>query len=149
MPSCDMCGKETSLVTADVEGVEMRVCSPCSKFGTVKAESTMLQFQPKKIHKDPALRVISNYASVVRQTREKRNLSQEDFARFLQERESIVAKWEQGKMQPSVEVARRLEKLLGISLIEDDADVFFTKKKTFSNSQAFTLGDFIKVRKKP
>ena len=143
-----MCGKETVLVTADVENVEMKVCQNCSRFGVVRQKADAPHFQQQKMHKDPALKVTANYASIVRQIREKRGLSQEDFAKYLQERESIVAKWEQGKMQPSVEVARRLEKLLGIALIEDDADVSFTKEKTSSNSQAFTLGDFIKVRKK-
>ncbi len=147
MACCDMCGKETSLVTAEVENVEMKVCQNCSRFGVVRQKADVPHFQQQKMHKDPALKVTANYASIVRQIREKRGLSQEDFAKFLQERESIVAKWEQGKMQPSVEVARRLEKVLGVSLVVEDIEQSFEKEKS-ARSEGFTLGDFMKVRKK-
>ncbi|MBI2627673.1 helix-turn-helix domain-containing protein, partial [Candidatus Nomurabacteria bacterium] len=68
-------------------------------------------------------------------------------ARYLQERESIVAKWEQGKMQPSVDIARRLERILGLSLVVEDVEQAFEKEKN-SKPEGFTLGDFMKVRKK-
>ena len=32
---CEMCGKETNLVRARIEGAEMTVCEKCSRFGTV------------------------------------------------------------------------------------------------------------------
>ena len=75
-------------------------------------------------------------------------MSQEDFAKFLNERESIVAKWEQGSLRPRIDTARRLERKLGIRLVEkeeetsEDVDVPKVKK------DEFTLGDFIKVRKR-
>lgn len=147
MSSCDMCGKETALVTAEVENVDLKVCQNCARFGVVRQKADVPHFQPQKMHKDPALRVTANYASIVRQIREKRGLSQEDFAKFLQERESIVAKWEQGRMQPSVEMARRLEKILGVSLIVEDVEQAFEKENK-NRADGFTLGDFVKVRKK-
>ena len=99
MVSCDMCGRQGGLVTAEVEGVEMKVCQNCSKYGTVRRRPDAVNFAHKKMHKEQPFRVVSSYASVLRQAREKQGLSQEDFARFLQEKESIVAKWEQGRMQ--------------------------------------------------
>lgn len=142
-----MCGRQGGLVTADVEGVEMTVCQNCSKFGTVKRRAETAHVSQKKMHKEQPFMVISNYASVLRQAREKQELSQEDFARFLQEKESIVAKWEQGRMQPSVEVARKLEKILGVSLVVEDVEQSFEKENK-NRTDGFTLGDFIKVRKK-
>ena len=43
--------------------------------------------------------------------------------------------------------AWKLEKLLNVSLIEEDIELPEVKKKS-SASGGFTLGDFIKVRKK-
>ncbi|HLD79981.1 MAG TPA: multiprotein bridging factor aMBF1 [Candidatus Nanoarchaeia archaeon] len=147
MASCDMCGKETSLVTVEVEKVEMKVCQNCAKYGAIKKQLGEVRLPQKKMHTEPAFLVAGNYAGVLRQAREKQKLSQEDFAKFLQERESIVAKWEQGKMQPSVEVARRLEKVLGVSLVVEDVEQAVEKEKNVK-SDGFTLGDFMKVRKK-
>ena len=147
MASCDMCGRQGSLLTADVEGVEMKVCQNCSKYGTVRRRPDAVNVVQKKMHKEQPFRVTGNYAAVLRQAREKQALSQEDFARFLQEKESIVAKWEQGRMQPSVEIARRLEKILGVSLVVEDVEQGFEKDKNV-RKDGFTLGDFMKVRKR-
>ncbi|MDO8511236.1 MAG: multiprotein-bridging factor 1 family protein [Nanoarchaeota archaeon] len=147
MASCDMCGRQGDLVTAEVERVEMKVCPNCARFGMIKRKADAAPLLQKKLHKEPAFRVTANYAAVLRQAREKQKLSQEDFARFLQEKESIVAKWEQGRMQPSVEVARQLEKILGVSLVMEDIEQSFEKDKN-AKSDGFTLGDFMKVRKK-
>src|SRR3989344_3249116 len=147
MASCDMCGKQGGLVTAEVEGVDMNVCPNCSQYGTVKRRADYVHVPQKRIHKEQPFRVTANYASLLRQVREKQGLSQEDFARFLQEKESIVAKWEQGRMQPSVDVARRLEKTLGVMLVEEELEQAFVQEK-IPKGDGFTLGDFMKVRKK-
>src|SRR3989338_1179493 len=147
MASCDLCGKQTDLVTAEIEGVDMNVCQNCSRFGTVKRKADSVRVPQKKIHKEQPFRVTANYASVLRQVREKQGLSQGDFARFLQEKESIVSKWEQGRMQLSVDIARRLEKILGISLVVEDVEQTVEKEKNI-RCDVLTLGDFIKVRKK-
>ena len=142
-----MCGKETGLVLAEIEKVEMKVCQNCAKYGVIRRRADEVRVSSKKMHHEPAFRVTDNYASILRQAREKQGLSQEDFARYLQERESIVAKWEQGKMQPSVDIARRLERILGLSLVVEDVEQAFEKEKN-SKPEGFTLGDFMKVRKK-
>lgn len=146
MASCDMCGKETALVSVEVEKAEMKVCQNCARFGVVRQKAVALHFTQKKMHKDPAFLITENYASLLRKAREKKGLTQEDFAKYLQERESVVAKWEQGRMRPSVDVARRLEKLLGVSLVVEEVEQTFVKEKT--RTDGFTLGDFVKIRKK-
>lgn len=146
MTSCEMCGRQGEIVIAAVEGVEMKVCQNCARFGTIRKKADAVHIPQKKLHQEPAFRVTGNYASVLRQVREKQKLSQEDFARFLQEKESIVAKWEQGKMQPSVEAAKRLEKILGILLVVEDVEQSFEPGK-MGKADGFTLADFIKKRK--
>ena len=59
----------------------------------------------------------------------------------------MLASWEHGTIKPLVDVARRLEKVLGISLIvkEELEDV---KMEKSGKKDELTLGDFIKVRKR-
>ena len=145
-----MCGKESRLVLADVEGGELKVCSNCTKYGTVKRSGVNIvsPFKRKASHDDgPQFKVVENYSTLIRSAREKKGLKQEDFAKFLNERESIVAKWEQGSLKPRIDVAKRIGRLLRISLVVKDevADKVEIKK---GKSSEFTLADFVKVRKR-
>lgn len=151
MAFCEMCGKEAGLVEAGIEGVELNVCSGCLKYGTVKKKVEMPvnhSFHQKQTRRaEPEFKTASNYSQLIRSAREKRGLKQEDFAKFLNEKESLVAKWESGLMKPSIDIARRLEKMLGIKLVESEVIGSF-EKKINKNSEGFTLGDFIKVRRR-
>lgn len=144
-----MCGKEADLVLVSVEGVEMNLCSGCSKFGVIKKGFFQSDQKPSsKIRKDePEFNLVANFASLIKSSREKKNLNQEDFAKFLNERVSFVAKWESGKLRPSVDTARRLERLLGLKLVEGVTEKSFEQEKSRKNNE-FTLGDFVKVRKR-
>ena len=156
MPLCEMCGKEAQLVTADVERVELKVCSGCVKYGVVKNNSgaryipgarsnSPVKLKPIK-EEGPQFKVVGAYSSLIRSAREKRGMTQEDFAKFLNERESILAKWEQGSLQPSLGAAQRIGRVLGMNLIErEEAGEVEIKK---SKSEEFTLADFVKVRKR-
>ncbi len=154
MALCEMCGKESRLILAEIEGGELRVCPGCAKYGTIKKKTEVKEFVHKKqqfAKKDlPELKVVSNYSSLIRSARESKGMKQEDFAKFLNEKESILTKWESGSLKPRLDVARRLEKILGIRLVERDVldKAELEKKKKGSGSNEFTLGDFIKVRKR-
>ncbi len=152
MTVCEMCGKNGSLIQADVEGVALKVCSGCAKYGVVKKD--VMKTRPsflnsRKQKKEFAL--TDNFASLLRKEREKRDLSNKDFAAFLNERESTVAKWENGSLRPRVGIARAIGKKLGIRLIKEVGEETAKKERTAPSKkvpQEFTLGDFIKVRKR-
>lgn len=154
MALCEMCGKEADIVEADIEGVELNVCPGCVKFGVQKS----VFFGPKKageLHSnefsrrktarsEPELKIAANYSQLIRLARDKRNLNQEDFAKLINERESLVAKWESGLMKPNIDAARRLEKLLRIQLVEEEDSISFAAEKR--KADELTLGDFVKIR---
>lgn len=151
MPLCEMCGREAPLVLAEIEGVELKVCPNCAKYGKIKKSVNLegLNRNPPKTvpgQELPQDKIVDNYAFLLRQAREKRTLTQEEFAKFLNERESMVSKWEQGHLKPGIEQARRIGKLLGINLVEKEIAEKVEIKK--SKSDEFTLGDFVKVRKR-
>jgi|SRR3989344_7258342 len=148
MGVCEMCGRENSLVKALVEGVELTVCVACAKFGTVRSRVQERAYHSKPVvDKGPEFKVASDFAARLRKVREGLGLKQEDFAKYLNERVSVVAKWENGDLEPSVEMAKKVGKVLGMNFIEQMEEVPVHVEKR-SNSDELTLGDFVKIRKR-
>ncbi len=144
---CEMCGRGGELVQAVVDGAELTVCSSCARYGTLK--SSPRPFLPKAIvsRQEQEFTIVPDFSSLLRQARERKDMAREEFSAFLNERESVVAKWEQGTLMPRLDTARRLERLLNLSLVvkEEPKEKENIKSR---KSDEFTLGDFIKVRKR-
>lgn len=143
-----MCGKSTELVVADIEGVELKVCEACARFGTIrrKIETPRFTARPEK-PEGPQFKVVDNYASLLHFAREKKQMTQEEFAKHIQEKESVFAHWEASSVKPSLEAAQRVGRILGINLIEQEK-VLPMKMEAGRKTEELTLGDFIKVRKR-
>ena len=62
MAVCEMCGKEANLVNSDVEGVELKLCPGCSKYGLVKKKSNSFSVNKftKKIFTKNSISVYQN-----------------------------------------------------------------------------------------
>jgi putative transcription factor len=69
-------------------------------------------------------------------------LSHKEFAARLNEKESIIHKLETGSFEPPIELARKLEKLLRISLVQEDKDEKVAVGK--GTGGGMTIGDIIK-----
>lgn len=153
MPSCDMCGKGDAGTVALVEGVELTVCQNCARFGkavrSLRTESPEERRFPVRAAKpaedDSPETVVEDFASRIRQKREQLNLTQKEFAKMLNERESLVHHLENGSQRPSLELARKLEHALKIQLVEVAKEV--PRQKSKGGSGPLTLGDFINIKK--
>ena len=155
--NCAMCGKTGRLLNTIVEGTELKVCESCSRFGKVlnpvPPEKTIKQIakeskqtnahfdQPEKIEL-----VVEDYPAVIRNKRERMGLKQSEFAKMVNEKESVIQNLEQGKMTPSLSLAKKLERYLKVRLIEQ----YEEKKPKISSSkdEDLTLGDIIKIKKR-
>ncbi|MEK6943309.1 MAG: multiprotein bridging factor aMBF1 [Nanoarchaeota archaeon] len=156
--NCDLCGKtEETLARTLVEGVEIDVCSACSKFG--KVIRAVSRPSPKEQHKQVMHRhimqeqkeekiemIVEDYSLIIKNKRESLGMTQKDFASRINEKESTVHKMETGHMEPPIDLARKLEKILGVKLVGQHEEKHEQIKK--GKEGGFTLGDFIKVRKK-
>ncbi len=152
-----MCGREESLVAAEVEGAELNICPACAKHGQVKkmpgpssffSAGRLFSSEQKFVQKEKLeFKVTDGYPSLLRSAREKLGMNQEDFAKLLNERESVVAKWESGGLKPRIEAARQIGRILGINLVEEDEEVGGKIELSRKNDEP-TLGDFVKVRKR-
>ncbi len=147
--NCDLCGKiEDNLKKALIEDVELNVCADCSKFGKVLGPIKKITLKPvRKIEqKEEEIELlIEDYANIIKRKRESMGLTQKDFANKLNEKETTIHKIETGTLSPPLPLARKLEKLLGIKLIEEyqDDSISTSRKRV----EGFTLGDFIKLQK--
>ena len=152
-----MCGVEGPLLVAEIEGVDLNVCRNCAKYGTVKKKVTQQESRPKPkkqkkapVRKEKTFLVVEDYAKKIRNARESMKLKQDQFARKLNEKASVITNLENGRMKPSIELARKLEKILHITLVEEieeeegDTDQKPGKKQ---GSKNLTIGDMIHVKK--
>lgn len=149
--SCDMCGKQENLVKAMVEGVEMNVCRACAGFGKIMQQPRVFSqgfgYQKQRPAGPEIIEVVADdYAFKIKQSREKRKMNQEEFARFLGEKESLLTSIEAGRQKPTIELAKKLEKQLNIQLIEVIKDEEQKSEKSLKNGP-LTIGDMLQMKK--
>ena len=147
---CDMCGSSGNMFRAEVEGAILTVCSKCSRFG--KVLGIVKQHEEKKIRQNKAEEkpelmniIVDGYAEKIRKKREELGLTQKDFAKRINEKESLIHQIESSRFHLDIWLAKKLEKALGINLIEEYEEKH--EALQHAKSEGFTLGDFIKAKK--
>ncbi|GGN23181.1 hypothetical protein GCM10009021_25970 [Halarchaeum nitratireducens] len=91
---------------------------------------------------DEMQELASDYDDRIRNAREGAGYSQEEFASELNEKASLVRKLERGDILPSDDVREKLEKKLGVSLLE--AASGDEEWEGGSDEGGLTLGDMVK-----
>jgi putative transcription factor len=169
MPTCEVCGREVpSVQEVTLEGAKLLTCSRCAKLGQPAHKSQPAQAPPRPappsymnperirtlpLHREPIkprraereIVPVENFAALVRKAREQRGLSHKEVARQLNERESVIAKLETGKMTPTTNLARKMERLFKLTLLEEAESLDTYPGKSSSPT---TFGDVVEVRKK-
>lgn len=157
MGICDMCGKEAQLFLADIESTKMNVCRGCGSFGRIirKAAPIPAAAAEKKKPEEPSPdieepeimeMIVEDYAAKIRNKRESMGMKQEDFAKLIKEKVSVLQNIEKGKLDPSIKLAKKLENILKITLIEEVEDRKPLKINKKEEDQEFTIADFIRKK---
>jgi putative transcription factor len=166
---CEMCGETIrgAPKLVRVEGAELQVCMKCGKFGTEVQQVRRMDIRapqktaggrpaPAPAGGAPQVRykrdmfdymegdVVDDYAARIRHAREEKGLSQKDLAMQMKEKEHLIRKIENSDLIPEEDVRKKLEKALGIRLI--DSSVSEDEKKV-PGKLAPTLGDLTIIRK--
>lgn len=159
---CELCGADIKgySKTVRIEGAELQVCMQCAKYGkevqqprrpVAKPSSEPGKRTPSPLprpRKDMFDRIqgdiIEGYHSTVRNARMAKGWTQKDLALAMKERELLVKKIEKGDLIPEESVRVKLEKILGISLIDAPPDDTKVKRR---GQVATTLGDLISLKK--
>lgn len=150
MSNCDLCGRRnTKLVEAIVEGTMLSVCENCTKFGNVikieqpKVENKTIQ---KIFIEEEKIEIVDlDYSSKIKKARENLNLKQEELAKKIAEKASTIQKLESGHLEPSISLAKKLEKNLNIKLIIEHKEKKEKKGINFRDEN-LTIGDLLKTK---
>ncbi len=152
MADCERCGKKGRLTLVEMAGARLYVCQDCGKHGKPLLEPRPIvpAYDPKSSPKgnipkpdaltNRELELADDFNVRIQRARERKGWSREDLGRKMSERVSIISKLENGEMRPSDDLTRKLERTLGIKLMEPVTDV---RVQSSSASQGLTLGDLI------
>ena len=150
---CDMCGAQGKIYKTVVEGAELNLCHECSNFGKVtgiveqKADNKVIAKKDDfNAHPEQMDILVDDYAQKIREKRQSMGLSQEEFAKKINEKESLVQKIESGHFEPSIGLAKKIGGFLKIRLVEEYEEKH--EALAHSKTDSFTIGDFIKVKGK-
>lgn len=147
---CDMCGTDAELFRCKIENTYLNVCKKCSQYGEVihKIKEIIPSTDKKKeiIAKNELIQIINpDFSSLIKKKREALNLKQKELAQKIGEKESIIHKLESRNIEPSISLARKLEKFLNIKIVEKYEEKSSTNN--IKNSQVLTIGDLFKIKK--
>ena len=162
---CELCGGEIRGAPrlVHIEGAELRVCVPCSKYGTEVQKPRAPAAPapaPRRIGAPPAPQPVQrrrrdlfdrmegelaeDYADRIRRARTAKGWTEKQLALEIMERELLIKKVEKGDLVPEEELRKKLEKALGVSLLESvEKEVASPKGKGMTT----TLGDIISIKK--
>ena len=146
--NCDLCGKEAEMFKAVIEGSRVTVCEGCSEYGVNVEKVQPVEkkiVQPRYSQSEVIEGVISSFGDVIRRKREQLGLSHKEFAQKIAEKESTLHKLEIGTLVPTLERARKLEKMLRLTLVEEQQDEQVVQRETKTD---MTLGDMVKIKKR-
>ena len=158
---CELCGSDVPRTKfVKVENATMHVCSKCEKFASsdaVKTEKGQIMMpsvadrlasrQKRQREKDiygsgEEKELALDYPERIKKGRRRKGLTQEELAKQINEKKSVIIKVENGEMRPSDKLVRKLERALTMSLKEIYESDAGTEKQAYT--QGMTLGDFIK-----
>lgn len=143
-----MCGNNVPKTQkVRIDSAILQLCDRCAKFGTpvdppkkapqpvvVEHTTPHISRTPgmrppprpvKKVHRNRQvdsddLYVVPEYPELINQARSRLSWTQEDLANKLLEKKNVLAKIERGDLTPSLKLARKIEKILDIKLLEKD-----------------------------
>lgn len=175
---CEICGGEIwgRAQRVIIEGVEVLACTSCASMGKrvtpkksyrrgatrdarrrpsrstssmVFKKSEYRGGKSKKRYDERNLEVMSGYGKLIRRIRDKHKLTQEELADKLNEKESLIRKIEAERVEPTIKLAKRIEKRFGVKILKEiDDEPILTQQDRPKSPGPATLGDMIVFKKK-
>ena len=148
--NCDLCGSDKNLVKAVIESSTMTVCRSCASYGKILAQAPSPRQQTKRTTpirepKRESTEIIrGDFSAVLKRKREDLKMKQEELAKKLAVKESLIHKMESGHFIPSISLAKKLGKFLHVRLIENYEETPQAKQNT--QKRELTIGDLLKMK---
>ena len=167
MMVCERCYRrymERSMRTGTDEPLRYRLSStrrapqPAQRWATPGTAPAQQKRQPARRlapprRKEPGLgaveryEVVEDYAEKVRRARERLGLSQRELAQKVRVGENVIKRIEAGTLVPPIDLARRLERVLGVKLLEPVVEEELEASPRSRKDEFYlTLGDIAEIR---
>ena len=159
--NCELCGAETRMLKRMlVEGTCLMACPNCMKFGKVVDEPRggAAPSSPGQVRvpvadnrwkakdvfeQDKAQELVRDYPERIRKARQSKGLTPEQFGKLINEKKSVISNLEAGEIRPNEALRKKVERTLGIKLMESVKELKMQKK----GKPATTLGDIVRLEK--
>ena len=139
---CELCGREGETVSSMIEDVELKVCAACARHGKTLKRPVFAPARKKEEIEIPEIKLVESYQQIIRRKREELGMTQDEFAKHINEKSSTYNSIESGHLKPDINFAEKMKRMFGLRIIEEikKEKIKLEKAKT----AGFTLGDFIK-----
>lgn len=140
IPECETCGRSAELVKSHIENALLSVCRKCAGLGKVLKDEAA----PPARRQEPKIAItelIPDFPAAIRASREAQKITRKGLAQKIREKESVVARIENG-MRPTEQLIGKLEKALGIALSYEEKEQKLPKVRT----EELTVGDILEIR---
>jgi len=147
---CDICGKTPVRAQILIEGARLLACGACMRGGKVlhsfeEEGPIALPSAPASIESSEEIK--DGFGNLIKNAREKTGLPLAVVAERINEKESYLQAIEHERLMPTLEVARKLEKELGVKLVEKVQSAAGGGSGAAKGFSAPTLADMIDTKK--
>jgi len=162
---CEICGAKIvgKGFKVVIDGANLIVCSRCAMknpskiVGYVDLSAPLPRIKrslsrPLKVARKPRYRrqiveeIVEDYAERIKVARERMGLTRELLATMVGEKVSTIRRIEAGTLEPTVTLAKKLEKVLKIKLVEVYEEEEISSRKSYSEEFEPTLGDLVEFK---
>ena len=128
----------------EIEGTILEVCEDCSKYGELVETKPVriVKVRRKSKLEEKETVFVDNYGKKIIEARKNINLTREEFAKKINEKESVIKRVEKEEMMPDDKLTERIERFLGIKLKETYEEKPIKKRMKRGE---LTLGDVVEI----
>ena len=155
--SCDICGRPDARAVILIEGAKMVACGGCMRNGKVlyrlgddaEEAADPRSLPVRKGAMDESEELVDGCGTIIKKARERIGIKLVVIAEKISERESYLDAIENGRMKPTLQVAKKLERELGVKLVEKvSQETVASSDRPSGKFSEPTLGDVIVPAKK-
>lgn len=136
-------GQQSSLKSKSAVHQHQKVLDTRARQTAINTKTTSSASASSRSAGTQNLELVEDYAEQIRRARERLGWSQSILAGRVKVSENIIKRIEGGKLRPTVELAKKLEEVLGIKLLTPSVEEEIKRQKI---QKYATLGEIVSVR---
>lgn len=149
---CEVCGREIrgQPLRRVIEGGRLTVCPQCARFGDEEWTPTPPK-PPQRgrgstgdLSRLETLTLVEDYGRRIREARERMNMTIEELARRIGEKESVIKNLEREELVPSEALIQKLRRALKVELLVPEETEF--RVSSPKPVEGRRLGDLLKIK---